>query len=74
MAPWHRLMGTHRQLAPVWAAYRIAVAPPFDGDIAHTEALYLVDRGGYERSGYLYPFAPGFVTHDLRSLAATRRS
>ncbi len=40
-----------------------------NGDIAHTEALYLIDRHGYERSGYLYPFVPRFVAHDLRTLA-----
>ncbi len=26
LAPWHWLMGTHAQLAPVWAAYHIFVA------------------------------------------------
>ena len=43
-----------------------------DGDIAHTEALYLIDRRGFERSGFLYPFVPGFVTHDLRVLGRAR--
>lgn len=70
VAPWHWLMGTRKQLAPVWAAYHIYVAAhPVDGDIAHTEAVYLVDRRGYMRSGYQYPFLPGFVTSDLRTLA-----
>lgn len=63
-------MGARAQLAPVWRAYHINVAPrPVGGDIAHTEAAYLIDRRGYERSAYLYPFAPQFVTHDLRVLA-----
>lgn len=74
VAPWHWLRGTHAQLARVWGAYHIAVLPPRDGDIAHTEALYLVDRGGDERSGYLYPFVPRFVTLDLRALARERKS
>jgi hypothetical protein len=39
------------------------------GDIAHTEAVILVDRRGFERSVYLYPFAPRFVAHDMRVLA-----
>jgi cytochrome oxidase Cu insertion factor (SCO1/SenC/PrrC family) len=69
VAAWHWLRGSHAQLARVWRAYQIAVAPPHDGDIAHTEALYLVDRRGDERSGYLYPFASRFVTLDLRTLA-----
>jgi cytochrome oxidase Cu insertion factor (SCO1/SenC/PrrC family) len=69
-APWHWLMGTRRQLAPVWDAYHVYVSPrPVNGDIAHTEALYVVDRRGYERSAYLWPFASRFVTMDLRTLA-----
>jgi cytochrome oxidase Cu insertion factor (SCO1/SenC/PrrC family) len=70
VAPWHWLMGPRRQLAPVWAAYHIYVSShPINGDISHTEALFLVDRRGYERSAYLWPFAPRFVTLDLRTLA-----
>ena len=69
IAPWHWLMGSHVQLAPVWSRYRIDVHPE-KGDISHTEALYLIDRRGDERSGYLYPYLPGSVTHDLRALAS----
>jgi protein SCO1/2 len=73
VAPWHWLMGTRKQLAPVWAAYHIYVSPhPVAGDIAHTEGLYLVDRHGYMRSGYLYPFLPQYVNSDLRTLARHR--
>ena len=72
VAPWHWLRGTHANLARVWRDYHIFVAPPRDGDIAHTEALYLIDRRGDERSGYLYPFVPRFVTRDLRTLATER--
>jgi protein SCO1/2 len=69
VAPWHWLMGTRKQLAPVWAAYHIYVSPhPVDGDIEHTEAVYLVDRRGYMRSGYQYPFASRFVTSDLSTM------
>jgi cytochrome oxidase Cu insertion factor (SCO1/SenC/PrrC family) len=69
VARWHWLRGSHAQLARVWKAYHIFVAPPVNGDIGHTEALYLIDRRGDERSGYLYPFVPRFVTQDLRILA-----
>lgn len=73
LAPWHWLMGTRKQLARVWAAYHIYVSPhPVNGDIEHTEALYLVDRHGYMRSGYLYPFLPQNVTSDLHTLATDR--
>jgi cytochrome oxidase Cu insertion factor (SCO1/SenC/PrrC family) len=69
VSPWHWLMGTHRQLAKVWAAYHIQVSPPMDGDISHTEALYLIGRGGDERAAYLWPFASRFATYDMRVLA-----
>jgi cytochrome oxidase Cu insertion factor (SCO1/SenC/PrrC family) len=70
VAPWYWLMGGRGRLSRVWRGYHIYVAPhPVDGDIAHTEAVYLVDRRGYERSAYLYPFASRFVAHDLRVLA-----
>ena len=69
---WHWLMGTHKQLAPVWAAYHIQVSPPVNGDINHTEALYLIDRSGYERAGYLWPFASRFATYDMRALATRK--
>jgi cytochrome oxidase Cu insertion factor (SCO1/SenC/PrrC family) len=73
VAPWHWLMGTRKQLEPVWAEYHIYVSPhPVNGDIEHTEAVYLVDRRGYMRSGYMYPFLSRFVTGDLRTIATGR--
>ncbi len=69
MSAWHWLMGTPSELRRVWNEYHISVGKPVDGDIPHTEALYLIDSHGDERSGYLYPFATRFVTHDLTVLA-----
>jgi len=63
------LLGTHAQLARVWRAFRITVEPR-SGDIVHSTALYLLDRHGDERAGFLFPFVPAFVTTDLRRLAA----
>lgn len=71
LAPWYWLMGGQQTLAKAWRAYNIYVGPKVHGDISHTEAVYLIDRRGYERAAYLYPFAPNFVTHDLRALAAS---
>ena len=73
-ASWHWLMGTHAELAPVWKAFHIYVGRSADGDIPHTEALILIDGRGFERSGYLYPFAQRFVTHDLGALAHGRHA
>ena len=64
--------GDARALRRVWNEYHIYVGKPVDGDIPHTEALYLIDARGDERSGYLYPFATRFVTHDLAVLAPGR--
>jgi cytochrome oxidase Cu insertion factor (SCO1/SenC/PrrC family) len=72
VAPWHWLMGTHAQLAKIWAEYNIQVSPPIDGDINHTEALYLIDRHGDERAGYLWPFKSRFATYDMRVLATRK--
>ncbi len=74
VAPFHWLMGTPAELRRVWNEYHIYVGKAVNGDIPHTEALYLIDPRGYERSGYLYPFASRFVSHDLTVLAPGRRS
>jgi len=74
IAPWHWLMGTRSQLAPIWRAYHVYVGRATDGDIPHTEAVVLIDRRGYERAGYLYPFGQRFVTHDLGVLGREGRA
>jgi hypothetical protein len=38
-----------------------------------TPLVYLLDRSGDERTGYLFPFAPAFVQGDLRTLAEEGR-
>ena len=65
-ASW--LLGTRRQLRPVWRAYDITVQP-VAGDIVHSTALYVIDRRGNERAGLLLPFAPSVLADDLRALA-----
>jgi hypothetical protein len=39
---------------------------------SRTPVVYLVDRRGNERTGYLFPFAPAFVEGDLHALATER--
>ena len=65
---WYWLAGERARLAPVWRAYHVFVAPG-RGDIVHTEAVYLIDRRGDERSGYLFPFLPASLRHDLGLIA-----
>ena len=62
--------GAWSRLAVVWHFYGITVDPT-SGDIVHSLVLYLIDRDGYERTAYLYPFLPGFVQGDLARLAGT---
>src|SRR5579864_5426672 len=66
--PWVWLMGTRSTLKPVWKKFGIEVLPTvktIDGikvsGIAHSAAVYLLDRNGNERSGYVAPFLPKLV-------------
>jgi len=61
------LFGRRAQLKRVWSAYQITV-DPVSGDIVHSTAVYLLDKRGYARAGFLMPFVPGLVADDLRVL------
>ncbi len=56
---WHWLFGAPADLAPVWRAYgaRGGTSRPI---------AYLIDRAGYERAGFLYPFPPNWLLDDIR--------
>jgi cytochrome oxidase Cu insertion factor (SCO1/SenC/PrrC family) len=72
--PWavHWLnASTREQLASVWRSYGVRVLPT-SNDVVHSLALYLIDRRGYERTAYLFPFLQGFVQRDLGRLARER--
>lgn len=68
---WHWLLGRRPQLARVWRAYDITVIPKTN-DIVHSTAVYLIDRRGFERAGFIAPFLPQFVADDFRTLARGR--
>lgn len=63
---WAR--GPRARLERVWAAYRISVQR-VGGRLVHSYALYVLDRRGDERAGFLLPFIPGLLAGDLRRLA-----
>jgi cytochrome oxidase Cu insertion factor (SCO1/SenC/PrrC family) len=46
---WHFLTGSTSALRRVWQAYRIIVRPSRTGDVAHTDAMYFIDRRGRAR-------------------------
>jgi cytochrome oxidase Cu insertion factor (SCO1/SenC/PrrC family) len=59
-ATWHWAVGKQAALSGVWSAYGIGVQ--YDKrtqDVTHTEATYVVDRRGFERALFMYPFLPG---------------
>jgi protein SCO1 len=65
---WHWLRGSAARLRPIWRAYGIEVVRT-PSDVNHSTAIYLLDRRGYERAGFDYPFAASQVARDLRRLA-----
>jgi protein SCO1/2 len=66
---WHWLAGTQAQLAPVWKAYSVDVKPA-PTEILHTAVLYLVDRNGFTRAGFVSGLKAEVVARDIRILAA----
>lgn len=64
------VLGTRRELAPVWKAY---AATGQRSDEEHNARFVLVDPEGIQRVGYpLDKVTPERVAHDLRLLAAGR--
>ena len=64
------LLGDKRSLARVWRHYDITVDAR-SGDVIHSTAVYLIDKHGDERAGFLMPFLPNLVAGDFRTLART---
>jgi cytochrome oxidase Cu insertion factor (SCO1/SenC/PrrC family) len=74
-ADWRWAVGSRAQLARVWQAYSIAVRiRPFRAvgitthRVDHTEAAYLIDRRGFERALFVYPFSSGDVVSAVQRL------
>lgn len=65
---WHWLRGSRQELERVWRDYGITVQPTTN-EIMHGLVVYLVDRRGFQRTGYLFPLLPNFVALDLRTLS-----
>ena len=61
---WHWLLGTRKQLVPVWRAYGIFVV----SGLEHTAALYLVDKNGDVRVADAIPFVPAQLAASARVL------
>jgi protein SCO1/2 len=63
---WRWLSGAPRALERIWRAYGVELGAAGAG--APEPALYLLDRAGDERAGYLPPLLPNFLELDIREL------
>ena len=73
---WRWVVGSRAQLAHVWQAYAIAVrirrfraVGVTTHRIDHTEAAYVIDRRGFERALFVYPFSAADVENTVRRLS-----
>jgi cytochrome oxidase Cu insertion factor (SCO1/SenC/PrrC family) len=74
---WRWAVGAPKALARVWRRYGIGVlvttktvAGVTVHEVSHTEGAYLIDRRGYERALFLWPFRSADVLKTLTSLTA----
>ncbi|MFL5592568.1 MAG: SCO family protein [Ktedonobacteraceae bacterium] len=68
---WHYLLGTESELSPVWSSYSVYAAPTptsTGGSVAHTTAVYVIDKQGRERVFFGEDFTSGQLTKDLQIL------
>ena len=64
------LSGTHAEMSAVWNSYGVAVQVA-NGDLEHDSVIYLIDRSGFERVGFLDVPETGAFENDVRALDAT---
>jgi cytochrome oxidase Cu insertion factor (SCO1/SenC/PrrC family) len=74
---WRWAVGSHTRLARVWRDYAVAVqirvfraVGVTEHRVDHTEGAYLIDRSGYKRALFLWPFAAADVTRAVRNLGS----
>jgi protein SCO1 len=66
---FHFLIGTHDELAPVWASYSVsAQAATSAGIVMHSTAIYVIDKQGRERVLLSNDFSSAQATTDLKIL------
>jgi hypothetical protein len=75
---WRWAVGGGVELARVWRRYQIGVlvttkkvAGVTVHEVSHSEATYVIDRRGYERALFFWPFRARDVLTTLRQLAAS---
>jgi protein SCO1/2 len=65
------LLGSQRELVPVWRRYGIAVvATPEDREVGHSGGVVGITASGRRRARYPPTFRPAWIVHDVPLLAA----
>jgi protein SCO1/2 len=66
----HYLLGSPDDLAPIWKGYYIGVGQgdPADSEVIHSEAVFVIDKAGNERTLFGVPFSANDLTSELRKL------
>jgi cytochrome oxidase Cu insertion factor (SCO1/SenC/PrrC family) len=74
-AEWYWAAGPKAKLAEVWRKYQIGVQTQSKVvagvkvvSVLHTEGSYVIDKDGYERALYLYPFQASDIEKAVHSL------
>ena len=66
---FYYLIGTHNELAPVWASYSVdAQAATSSGIVNHSSAIYVIDKQGRERALLDNGFSSSQLASDLKML------
>ena len=75
-AQFHYLIGSQRELAPVWRAWYAAPQIAGDPESAHTAIVWLVDAGGrlVAKVAAGQPFDAAGLAHDVRALLPAARA
>lgn len=64
------LIGSKRELQPIWKAYEIASeASPESREVSHTALIYGITGKGTQLALYDQAFEPGEIVHDVPLLA-----
>lgn len=66
--PFHYLLGTPQQMAPIWNAYHMQAIEQPDGIVIHTTGVYVIDGQGRERLYMDEGFDPPVLSAYLQSL------
>jgi protein SCO1 len=66
------LIGSERELAPVWHTWGVAVnATPDSREVDHSAFIYGIDASGRVRALYPANFKPRWIVHDVPILASS---